>query len=290
MKYTILQTIGNTPLIKIKSKNRKIYAKAEFFNPTGSIKDRVALEMIADAEDKKLLNKNSIIVEPTTGNTGISIAMIASLKGYKAKIVMPENMSDERKSIIKAFGAELILTPKQKFIGGALRKAGLIAKKENHLMLNQFNNINNIKAHEKSGKEIIAQLKSIRPDAFVAGIGTGGTLMGISKVLKKNYPKIKIFGVMPKEKEHGIQGIGDGIKTRLIDWKIVDGIIKIKTQDAIKESRELAKKQGLLVGISSGANILAAIKLKKYRNVVTVLPDRAERYLSSGLFNIGRWH
>lgn len=277
----ILNLIGNTPLLEIDN----VYAKAEFLNPSGSIKDRIALEMVNYAERKGVLKKKSVIVEPTTGNTGISLSMVGRLKGYKVKIIMPENMSVERIKLMRAFGANVILVSKKESMKGSIRKAKEISKRKNYVMLNQFTNGYNVKAHEKTGKEILKQVNGSKIDAFVAGIGTGGTLMGVSKSLKKKFPKVKIFGVFPYERKHGIQGIGDGVQIKLVDWSKVDDIIRIKTKDAVKMSKELQSKYGILAGISSGANVLAARKLqRKYKNVVTVLPDRAERYLSNGLF------
>lgn len=291
MNNNILSVIGNTPIIKIKN----IYAKLECINPSGSIKDRVALEIIKDAERKGKLKKGYTIVEASSGNTGIALSMIATAKGYKTIIIMPENFSKERRQMMKAFGAKIILTPKSGSLKGAIEKAEELAKKPKTFIARQFSNLNNIKAQEKTGKEILRQIGPV--DVVVAGVGTGGTLMGISKVMKKVNPKVKVIAVEPEEaavmfggsnariKEHKIQGIGDGFIPQLLDMKKVDAVFTVKSIDAIKMAKKLSKKYGLLVGISSGANMFIALKVaKKYKKIVTVLPDRGERYLSMNLF------
>lgn len=287
----VLDTIGNTPLIKINN----VYAKLESVNPSGSIKDRVALEIIEAAEREGKLKKGYTIVEASSGNTGISLAMIAAAKGYKIIVVMPENMSEERKQMIKAFGAELVLTSKSGSLKETIEKAEELAKKPNTFYVRQFSNLNNIKAQEKTGEEILKEIGAV--DAVVAGVGTGGTLMGISNVMKKVNPNLKVIAVEPEEaavmfggsevrvKEHKIQGIGDGFIPQLIDMNKVDEVYTVKSEEAIKMAKELCKKYGLLVGISSGANMFVALKLsKKYKKIATVLPDRGERYLSMDLF------
>ncbi len=290
-KINVLGAIGNTPLIKIKN----VYAKLESVNPSGSIKDRVALEIIESAEREGKLKKGYTIVEASSGNTGISLSMIAAAKGYKILIVMPENMSEERKQMMKAFGAKLILTSKSGSLKEAIKKAEKIAKRPKTFIARQFSNLNNIKAQEKTGEEILKEIGAV--DVIVAGVGTGGTLMGISEVLKKVNPKLKVIAVEPEEaavmfggsnvriREHKIQGIGDGFIPQLIDMAKVDGVYTVKSEDAIRTAKELSKKYGLLVGISSGANMFIALKLsKKYKKIVTVLPDRGERYLTMDLF------
>jgi len=297
---SILDAIGKTPLIKIRLANKggaTVLAKAEFLNP-GSIKDRMALYMVKMAEKRGILKPGMMIIEATSGNTGISFAMISAVKGYKMIAIMPEDMSKERQQIIKAFGAKVILTPAKKGPRGAIEKRDKGAKKfSNAWIPNQFENYDNVLAHQKTtGKEIIEQTKG-KIDAFVSGVGTGGTLMGVAKALKKVNPRVKIIAVEPAESAvlsgkkpgfHGIQGIGEGFIPRLVDMKIIDEVIAVGTKEAREMTRKLARKEGLLVGISSGANIVAALKvakkLGKGKVVITVLPDRGERYLSLGLF------
>ena len=290
-RFNVLEAIGNTPLIKIEG----IYAKLEIVNPSGSIKDRVALEIVEAAEREGKLKKDYTIVEASSGNTGISLSMVAAAKGYKMIVVMPENMSEERKQIMAAFGAELVLTSKSGSLKEAIEKAEEIAKRPKTFIARQFSNANNIKAQEKTGKEI---LREIGPaDAVVAGVGTGGTLMGISNVMKEVNPKLKVIAVEPEEaavmfggsdvriKEHKIQGIGDGFIPQLIDMSKVDEVTTVGSEEAVDMARKLCKKYGLLVGISSGANMLVALEAaKKYDKVVTVFPDRGDRYLSMNLF------
>ncbi len=290
-KANILNSIGNTPLIKIGN----IYAKLEGVNPSGSIKDRVALEIIEAAEKEGELKRGYTIVEASSGNTGISLSMIAAAKGYRMIVVMPENMSEERKQIMKAFGARLVLTSKSGSLRESIDEAEKIAKKPRTFIARQFSNPNNIKAQEKTGKEILKEIGPV--DAVVAGVGTGGTLTGISSIMKEANPGLKIIAVEPKEaavmfggsdvkiEEHKIQGIGDGFIPKLIDMNKVDRVAAVGSEEAIHMARKLAKEHGLLVGISSGANMLVALKLAKtYKRIVTVLPDRGERYLSMDLF------
>lgn len=272
----ILNAIGNTPLIKI----GKIFAKLETTNPSGSIKDRMAKYMIEKAKERGELKPGYTIIEATSGNTGISFSMISAIKGYKMIAVMPEGTSNEKIKMMEIFGAEIVLTPKEKGLAGAIRKTEELAKKYKKVWLpKQFENPDNVKAHKKTtGKEILEQIKKV--DVFVAGIGTGGTLMGVARALKEKFPKVKIFGVEAIESYHQIEGISDGIVPKILDFKLIDGMIKIRSKDAILMTKKLVNEYGLLVGISSGANVLAALKLsKKYKNVVTVLPDRTERYL-----------
>jgi cysteine synthase A len=280
----MLKTIGNTPLIKI----GRIFAKLETVNPTGSVKDRMAWYVVRKAEQRGELKPGSEILEVTSGNTGIALAMISAVRGYRFTAVMPESMSIERRKMMSAFGAKIILTPAKEDIAGAVKKYRELAKTSSAWLPNQFGNPDNVKAHEFGlGKEIAKQVKV---GAFVAGIGTGGTLIGVAKALKKVYPNVKIFGVEPAESAvlsgkkpglHKIQGIGEGFVPKIVadNMDLIDGVISVKSKDAIAMRKKLAGKYGLLVGISSGANVLAAMKLK-YRNVVTVLPDRGERYLS----------
>ena len=272
----ILDTIGNTPLIKI----GRIYAKLETTNPSGSIKDRMAKYMVEKAEKKEELKKGYTIIEATSGNTGVSFAMISAIKGFKMIAVAPENIGKRKLKLMSLFGANFILTPEKENLSGAIRKTKELAEKYEKVWLpRQFENPDNVEAHLQGlGQEILRGIKKI--DAFVAGIGTGGTLMGVTKALKEKFPKVRIIGVEAVESPHQIEGISDGIVPKILDFSLIDEIIKIKSKDAISMTKKLAKKKGLLVGISSGANVLAALRLsKKYKNVVTVLPDRAERYL-----------
>lgn len=290
---SVLDAIGNTPLINIEN----VYAKLESVNPGGSIKDRVALEIITAAENEGLLKPGYRIIEASSGNTGISLAMIAAVKGYQMTIVMPENMSRERQLMMKAFGAELVLTSKSGSLQEAIDKAEELAKESHTFYTQQFNNPNNIMAHIKTGKEIVNEIGAV--DAVVAGVGTGGTLIGVSSVMKELNPDVKVIAVEPEEAavmfggsnarigEHRIQGIGDGFIPKLIDMDKVDRVIVVGSQEAVEMSRMLAEQYGLLVGISAGANMLAALKVSKaFEKVVTVLPDRGERYLSMDLFHL----
>ena len=286
-----LEAIGNTPIVKIDN----IYAKMECANPTGSIKDRVALEMIEAAEREGKLKKGYTIVEPSSGNTGISLAMIAAVKGYEMIVVMPENMSDERKQMIHAFGARIVLTSKSGSLSESIDKASEIASKPKTFMPQQFSNPNNIVAQERTGREILAQIGPM--DAVVAGVGTGGTLMGIANIMREVNPKVKVIAIEPEEaavmfggsdvriSEHKIQGIGDGFIPHIIEMDRVDQVVAVGSQEAVDMARKLSRKYGLLVGISAGANMLVAMKMAKmFDKVVTVLPDRGERYLSMDLF------
>ena len=290
-EHSVLDAIGNTPLIKIDN----VYAKLESVNPSGSIKDRVALEIIEAAERDGSLRKGYTIVEASSGNTGISLSMVAAVKGYKMIVVMPENMSEERQQMMKAFGAELVLTSKSGSLKEAIETAEEIARRPKTFIARQFSNPSNITAQEKTGDEILKEIGPV--DAVVAGVGTGGTLMGISHVMKKVNAKLKVIAVEPEEaavmfggsdvriKEHKIQGIGDGFIPKLIDMNKVDEVITVGSEEAVNMARKLFRTHGILVGISSGANVLVALKVaKKYDKVVTVLPDRGERYLSMDLF------
>ncbi|THB72767.1 MAG: cysteine synthase A [Desulfobacteraceae bacterium] len=290
----ILNLIGNTPLIHLKEYN--IFAKAEFLNPGGSIKDRVALAMIEGAERDGRLSPDSIIAEPTSGNTGIGIALIGRLKGYKVKIVMPENMSEERKKLITSLGAELILTPAQDSINGSVNKVMELKDNDPKVFVpQQFENPDNPRIHyEETAKELWRQTDG-KIDAFVAGVGSGGSLQGIGKFLKEHAPDVKIVAVEPRDVSallghepglHQIQGIGDGFIPEILDTSLVDDVIEVTDDDAIDTTRMLGRDHGLLVGISSGANVWAAQKLGKIltqKNIATILPDRAERYFSTAL-------
>ena len=289
----ILTLIGNTPLLRLHGTT--IYGKAEFLNPGGSIKDRVALSMIEGAEKAGRINRDSIIVEPTSGNTGIGIALVGKLKGYKVKIVMPENMSEERKKLIRALGAELVLTPAGQSIQGAVDKVRQLAAEDPRVFVpQQFENPDNPLVHyEQTATELWRQLDG-NVACFVAGVGSGGTLQGVGKFLKEQNPKIKVVAVEPKNVSailghepglHQIQGIGDGFIPAILDVSMVDEVVEVSDDDAIETTRRLGRDHGTLVGISSGANAWAAEQLAKRipGNIATVFPDRAERYFSTAL-------
>ena len=295
----MLDLIGNTPLISFeKMMGYKIYAKAEFLNPGGSIKDRVAKNMLEDAEKSGKLKPGMTIIEPTSGNTGIGLAFCGVRMGYKVIIVMPENMSEERRKLIRALGAELVLTPAEENVDGAVSKAKEIAaSSDEYFMPQQFENPANTEAHYKTtAKELCDQIGK-KIDIFVSGVGSGGTMAGIAKYLLEQNPDTKIIAAEPKGVSallgqepglHQIQGIGDGFIPAILDPKIVTEVVEVSDEDAIATARELAKTYGILCGTSSGANIYTAKKMaEKYgkdKIIATVLPDRAERYFSVGLF------
>ena len=294
----ILELIGNTPLLSLEeSTGCNIFAKAEFLNPGGSIKDRIALNMLEEAEKSGKLKPGMTIIEPTSGNTGIGLALCGIRKGYKVIIVMPENMSEERKKIIHALGAELVLTPPELSIGGSVDRAmEIAASSEDYFVPQQFENPANPAAHyQTTGREIVEQLGK-KIDVFVSGIGSGGTLQGIASYLLEQNPDCKIVAVEPKNVSallgdepglHQIQGIGDGFVPEVLDTGIITDIVEVTDEDAIETARELARVQGLLVGTSSGANVWAARQMaEKYgkdKVIVTILADRAERYFSTAL-------
>lgn len=303
MIYTnILQTIGKTPLVKINKlapKGVNIYAKMESFNPGSSIKDRIALNMIEDAQKKGLLKKGGTIIEPTSGNTGIGIAIVAAVKGYNAVFTMPSSMSVERRNILKFLGAKIILTPGEKGMNGAIKKAEELVKERGYFMPQQFNNSANPQVHRiTTGPEIVDDMGKDDVDYFIAGVGTGGTITGAGEALKKQYPKIQVIAVEPmdspvlsggKAGPHKIQGIGAGFIPQIYNGKVVDQIIKVKNEDAFETSRKLAKIEGIMVGISAGANMFAALQIAndkktKGKTLVVIFPDTAERYLSTELF------
>ena len=297
----ILDAVGNTPLVRL---NRivpdgaaTVYAKLESFNPMWSVKDRVAKAMIEVAEKKGLVNKDTHIIEPTSGNTGIGLAMVCAVKGYKLTLTMPETMTVERRKIMAALGAQIVLTPGPEGMGGAIRKADELAKSTpNSFLPQQFKNRANPAIHKKTtAKEILRALDKV--DAFVAGVGTGGTITGVGRVLKRKFPEVKIVAVEPEDSPvlsggspgpHRIQGIGAGFVPAILDTKVYDQVIKVSTKDAIETSRKLARLEGIFVGFSSGAACFAALNvagvLGRGKNVVVVLPDLGERYLSTDLF------
>ena len=299
------QLIGGTPLLelthieKFYGLNAKILAKLEYFNPAGSVKDRVAKAMIDDAETKGILTPDSVIIEPTSGNTGIGLASVAAARGYRIIIVMPETMSVERRQIMKAYGAELVLSEGSKGMKGAIAKADELAKEiPNSFIPGQFVNPANPKAHyETTGPEIYRDTDG-DVDIFVAGVGTGGTLTGVGRYLKEKKPDVKIVAVEPKSSAvlstgvagpHKIQGIGAGFVPDILDTKIYDEIIPVENEDAFRLGREIGKREGVLVGISSGAALWAAVELAKRpdnagKNIVVLLPDTGDRYLSTPLF------
>jgi cysteine synthase A len=289
----ILDLIGNTPLLRLRNEN--VFAKAEFLNPGGSIKDRVALAMLEGAERDGKLNESSIIVEPTSGNTGIGVALVGRLKGYHVRIVMPEGMSEERKKLIRALGAELVLTPDEEGIAGAVKHVAEMAAADPRIYVpQQFENPDNPRCHyEQTAVELWRQMTGDIA-CFVAGVGSGGTLQGVGKFLKERRSDVKIVAVEPRNVSallghepglHQIQGIGDGFIPAILDVSMVDDVIEVTDEDAIDTTRELGRDFGLLVGISSGANVWAARQLagKVPGNITTVLPDRAERYFSTAL-------
>lgn len=295
---TALELIGNTPLISLKKMTGlNIYAKAEFLNPGGSIKDRVALFMIKEAERRGRLKPGMTIMEPTSGNTGIGLAFAGVQKGYKVVIIMPENMSEERKKIIVALGAELVLTPAKKSIMGAVEEAEKRAAADPAIFVpQQFENPDNPRVHYlETAREMWDQLTG-RVDIFISGLGSGGTLCGVGRFLKERNPASLVVAVEPKNVSallghepglHKIQGIGDGFVPPVLDTSLVDEVVEVTDDDAVQTARDLARIQGLLVGTSSGANVWAAVEMaKKYgkdKTIATVMADRAERYFSTAL-------
>lgn len=302
----LTELIGGTPLLKLNHLMEKealkanLFGKLEFFNPGGSVKDRIALSMILDAEEKGLLAPGGTIIEPTSGNTGIGLALVATLRGYHLILTMPETMSIERRSLLKAFGAEIVLTDGDMAMQGSIDKARELNQKiPNSIILEQFENPANPIAHEKTtAVEILEDLDG-KVDIFVAGVGTGGTLGGVGKGLKEKNPDVQIIAVEPWGSQvlkgepagfHAIQGIGANFVPAVLDLDIIDEIIPVKDEDAYAYARVLTKTEGLLVGISSGAAVWAAIELARRpenagKNIVVLMPDTGERYLSTPLFN-----
>lgn len=300
---SVTELVGNTPIVKLNKivpeGAAEVYVKLEAFNPGSSVKDRIALSMIEQAEQDGLLKPGDTIIEPTSGNTGIGLAMIGAAKGYRIVLVMPETMSIERRKLMQAYGAELVLTPGAEAISGSITKAKELAEEHNYFMPLQFDNPANPSIHEKTtGKEIEASFGVQGLDAFVSAIGTGGTITGVGQELKRVYPDIKIYGVEPAESAilsgnppgpHKIQGIGTGFVPKVLDVKVYDDVLAVTSDDAIATAREVAVKEGILVGISSGAAINAAIRvaqaLGEGKKVLTISADNGERYLSTVLYD-----
>ena len=302
---SITELIGNTPLLEIVNYNRqngikgKIIAKLEYFNPGGSVKDRVGYAMIKDAEDRGLIGKDTVIIEPTSGNTGIALAFVAAAKGYELILTMPETMSVERRSLLSALGAKIVLTPGSEGMKGAIKKAEELAKKTaNAFMPQQFDNPANPEAHRKTTAEEIWRDTEGKVDVFVAGVGTGGTITGVGEILKARNPEIRIVAVEPEDSPvlsggnpgpHKIQGIGAGFIPQVLNKTVIDEIFRVKNEDAFAAARKLSSSEGLLVGISSGAALHAATEIARRpgdmgRSIVVLLPDTGERYLSTDLF------
>ena len=306
IKKNLTELIGNTPLLAItrlgeELQGAEVIAKLEYFNPGGSVKDRAAFFLITDAEKKGLLKPGAMIIEPTSGNTGVGLAWVASVKGYKLVLTMPETMSLERRSLLKALGAQLVLTPGSEGMSGAIRKAEEIREATpGAIILQQFDNPANPLAHERTTAEEIWRDTDGKVDIFVASVGTGGTLTGTARGLKRHNPSIRAIAVEPasspvlsggKAGPHKIQGIGAGFVPKNYDASLVDGIMQVTDEDALRTSRELARREGVLVGISSGAALYAALRLAKLpenrgKRIVVLLPDTGERYLSTELFSI----
>lgn len=300
---SITDLIGQTPIVKLNRLPEKgsaeVYVKLEFQNPGGSVKDRIANAMIEAAEKDGVLKPGDTIIEPTSGNTGIGLAMVAAAKGYRAIFVMPDTMSLERRKLLQAYGAELVLTKGADGMKGAIQKADELAKEHGYFIPQQFHNPANPDIHEKTtGPEIVEAFGKEGLDAFISGVGTGGTVTGAGHVLRKNYPNIKIYALEPEESPvlsggspspHKIQGIGAGFVPDTLDTKVYDGILKVTSEDALTTAREVAKKEGILVGISSGATIKVALDLAKElgegKKVLAVVASNGERYLSTALYN-----
>ncbi len=301
---SIIDLVGNTPIVKLNrlvdGNQANVYLKLEFFNPLGSVKDRIGVSMITTAEKEGAIKKDTVLVEPTSGNTGIALAFVCAAKGYKLILTMPDTMSVERRALLKALGAELVLTPGNLGMKGAVEKAEELAKSDSkYLILQQFKNTANPEAHRLHTAEEIWKDLGDSLDILVSAVGTGGTLTGCAEVLKKRIPKLKAVAVEPKDSPvlsggapglHKIQGIGAGFVPDVLDTKILDEIIKVSNESAGDIARRLAKEEGLLVGISSGANVWAALELAKRpenkgKNILTFACDTGERYLSTWLFN-----
>ncbi|WP_210124046.1 MULTISPECIES: cysteine synthase A [unclassified Staphylococcus] len=299
----VVEVIGNTPVVKLKNvvdeNAADVYVKLEYQNPGGSVKDRIALAMIEAAEKEGKIKPGDTIVEPTSGNTGIGLAFVCAAKGYKAVFTMPETMSQERRNLLKAYGAEVVLTPGSEAMKGAIKKAKELKEEFGYYEPQQFENPANPRVHElTTGPELVEQFEGKTIDSFLAGVGTGGTLTGAGKVLKEKYPDINLVAIEPEDSPvlsggepgpHKLQGLGAGFVPDTLDTNIYDEVIKVGNETAMDMSRKVAKEEGILGGISSGAAIYAAIEkaksLGKGKTVVTVLPSNGERYLSTPLYS-----
>ena len=298
----VLGTIGNTPLVRINRMSSDgdatLIAKLESQNPGGSVKDRISLSMIEDAERRGMLKKGDVIIEPTSGNTGIGLSMVAAVKGYQAIFTMPETMSLERRALLQQFGAKIVLTPGPEGMSGAVKEAERLVKEKGYFMPQQFRNPANPEIHRKTtAREIISELEDNALDYFVVGVGTGGTITGAGEVLKETYPNLHIVAVEPadspvlsggKAGPHKIQGIGAGFIPEIYNEKVVDDIIRVSNENALETAKSLTRKEGILAGISSGANMWAALQVARRvgaeKVVLVILPDTGERYISTDLF------